>query len=74
LKEEERSVLFVWNTKNSEEERRVLLFFSSKPFKYHLYTCHTSMKETEKMEDKETGADLNSIICCDQANYIEVYE
>jgi hypothetical protein len=32
------------------------------------------MKETEKMEDKETGADLNSIICCDQANYIEVYE
>jgi hypothetical protein len=26
------------------------------------------------MEDKETGADLNSIICCDQANYIEVYE
>jgi hypothetical protein len=32
------------------------------------------MKETGKMEDKETGADLNSIICCDQANYIEVYE
>jgi hypothetical protein len=63
LEGKREKMLFVWKTKNSEEERRVLWFFSSKPFKYYLHTCHTSSKETGKMEDKETGGDLNSFVC-----------
>jgi hypothetical protein len=31
---------------------------SSKPFDYSLDTCHTSVKEIGKMEDKGTRADL----------------
>jgi hypothetical protein len=42
---------------------------SSKPFDYSLDTCHTSVKETGKMEDKGTGYnpclsfEINSTTC-----------
>jgi hypothetical protein len=53
---------FFWKMMNSEEDEQwnVDFVFSSKPFNCHLTTCHTSGKETGKMEDKRTGGDLNS--------------